>query len=94
MLTADVRYKIQSYISSHFESSEYIYYDAILDKFSEELVDSQIFDKDTLGSYLQHYDVYGWSYGTFYIAKSTSVSVNQDQDIIEFVRLQVELQAN
>lgn len=88
MLTADVRYKIQSYISSHFVSSEYIYYDAILDKFSEELVDSQIFDKDTLRSYLQHYDVYGWSYGTFYIAKSTSVSVNQDQDIIEFVRLQ------
>ena len=35
MLAADVRDKIQLYIVSHFESSDYIYYDAILDKFSK-----------------------------------------------------------
>ena len=63
MLAADVRDKIQLYIVSHFESSDYIYYDAILDKFSEDIVDSQIFDKETLKAYLQYYDVYGWSYG-------------------------------
>lgn len=88
MLAADVRDKIQLYIVSHFESSDYIYYDAILDKFSEDIVDSQIFDKETLKAYLQYYDVYGWSYGTFYISKTNSVSVNQDQDIIDFVRMQ------
>lgn len=88
MLAADVRDKIQQYIVSHFESSDYIYYDAILDKFSEDIVDSQIFDKETLKAYLQYYDVYGWSYGTFYISKTNSVSVNQDQDIIDFVRMQ------
>lgn len=32
--------------------------------------------------------MYGWSYGTFYISKTNSVSVNQDQDIIDFVRMQ------
>lgn len=69
MLAADVRDKIQLYIVSHFESSDYIYYDAILDKFSEDIVDSQIFDKETLKAYLHYYDVYGWSYGTFYISK-------------------------
>lgn len=88
MLAADVRDKIQLYIVSHFESSDYIYYDAILDKFSEDIVDSQIFDKETLKAYLQYYDVYGWSYGTFYISKTNSVSVNQDQDIIDFVLMQ------
>lgn len=88
MLAADVRDKIQLYIVSHFESSDYIYYDAILDKFSEDIVDSQIFDKETLKAYLQYYDVYGWSYETFYISKTNSVSVNQDQDIIDFVRMQ------
>lgn len=88
MLAADVRDKIQLYIVSHFESSDYIYYDAILDKFSEDIVDSQIFDKETLKAYLHYYDVYGWSYGTFYISKTNSVSVNQDQDIIDFVRMQ------
>lgn len=88
MLAADVRDKIQLYIVSHFESSDYIYYDAILDKFSEDIVDSQIFDKETLKAYLQYYDVYGWSYGTFYISKTNSVSVNQNQDIIDFVRMQ------
>ena len=88
MLAADVRDKMQLYIVSHFESSDYIYYDAILDKFSEDIVDSQIFDKETLKAYLQYYDVYGWSYGTFYISKTNSVSVNQDQDIIDFVRMQ------
>ena len=88
MLATDVRDKIQLYIVSHFESSDYIYYDAILDKFSEDIVDSQIFDKETLKAYLQYYDVYGWSYGTFYISKTNSVSVNQDQDIIDFVRMQ------
>lgn len=88
MLAADVRDKIQLYIVSHFESSDYIYYDAILDKFSEDIVDSQIFDKETLKAYLQYYDVCGWSYGTFYISKTNSVSVNQDQDIIDFVRMQ------
>ena len=88
MLAADIRDKIQLYIVSHFESSDYIYYDAILDKFSEDIVDSQIFDKETLKAYLQYYDVYGWSYGTFYISKTNSVSVNQDQDIIDFVRMQ------
>lgn len=88
MLAADVRDKIQLYIVSHFESSDYIYYDAILDKFSEYIVDSQIFDKETLKAYLQYYDMYGWSYGTFYISKTNSVSVNQDQDIIDFVRMQ------
>lgn len=88
MLAADVRDKIQLYIVSHFESSDYIYYDAILDKFSEDIVDSQIFDKETLKAYLQYYDVYGWSYGTFYISKTNSVLVNQDQDIIDFVRMQ------
>lgn len=88
MLAADVRDKIQLYIVSHFESSDYIYYDAILDKFSEDIIDSQIFDKETLKAYLQYYDVYGWSYGTFYISKTNSVSVNQDQDIIDFVRMQ------
>ncbi len=40
MLATDVRDKIQLYIVSHFESSDYIYYDAILDKFSEDIVDS------------------------------------------------------
>ena len=88
MLATDVRDKIQLYIVSHFESSDYIYYDAILDKFSEDIVDSQIFDKETLKAYLQYYDVYGWSYETFYISKTNSVSVNQDQDIIDFVRMQ------
>lgn len=88
MLAADVRDKIQLYIVSLFESSDYIYYDAILDKFSEDIVDSQIFDKETLKAYLHYYDVYGWSYGTFYISKTNSVSVNQDQDIIDFVRMQ------
>ena len=88
MLAADVRDKIQLYIVSHFESRDYIYYDAILDKFSEDIVDSQIFDKETLKAYLQYYDVYGWSYETFYISKTNSVSVNQDQDIIDFVRMQ------
>lgn len=88
MLAADVRDKIQLYIVSNFESSDYIYYDAILDKFSEDIVDSQIFDKETLKAYLHYYDVYGWSYGTFYISKTNSVSVNQDQDIIDFVRMQ------
>ena len=88
MLATDVRDKIQLYIVSHFESSDYIYYDAILDKFSEYIVDSQIFDKETLKAYLQYYDMYGWSYGTFYISKTNSVSVNQDQDIIDFVRMQ------
>lgn len=88
MLATDVRDKIQLYIVSHFESSDYIYYDAILDKFSEDIVDFQIFDKETLKAYLQYYDVYGWSYGTFYISKTNSVSVNQDQDIIDFVRMQ------
>lgn len=88
MLATDVRDKIQLYIVSHFESRDYIYYDAILDKFSEYIVDSQIFDKETLKAYLQYYDVYGWSYGTFYISKTNSVSVNQDQDIIDFVRMQ------
>ena len=33
MLATDVRDKIQLYIVSHFESSDYIYYDAILINF-------------------------------------------------------------
>lgn len=87
MLSNEIRDSIQLYILSHFESNDYIYYDAILDSFSDELVDSQIFDRDTLREYLKHYDIYGWNYRTLYITKSNQVEVDQDRDIIEFVRL-------
>ncbi len=87
MLSAETRERIQLYILSHFESNGYIYYDAILDSFSDDFVDSQIFDRDSLREYLKHYDIYGWNYKTLYITKNNLVEVNQDQDIIEFVRL-------
>lgn len=87
MLSVETRERIQLFILSHFESNGYIYYDAILDSFSDDLVDSQIFDRDSLRSYLKHYDIYGWIYKTLYITKNNLVEVNQDQDIIEFVRL-------
>lgn len=87
MLSAEIRDRIQLYILSHFETNDYIYYDAILNVFADEIVDSQIFDRDTLREYLKNFDIYGWDYRTFYITKNNLVEVNQEQDIIEFVKL-------
>ncbi len=86
MLSYDVRNSISDFIFETFDSGKtYLFYDFLFKKFHDELLESKIVNQMMLHSYLQHFYWERWFFTARYIATNGNVSVNIDNEVIDFV---------
>ncbi len=89
ILPSESREKLFAYIEAIFESGfDYVYYSSVIDNLSDLFLDSFISDRSDLCKYLEYYDRDGWHYDTFYVALSSSIKPNTEQDVFNFVKRQ------
>ncbi|MCD8297646.1 MAG: hypothetical protein LUC88_08740 [Prevotella sp.] len=86
MLSDDVRNSISGFIFETFNSGKtYLFYDFLFKKFLDELLESKIVNQMMLHSYLQHFYWEKWFFTARYIATNGNVSVNIDNEVVDFV---------
>lgn len=87
MLSDVLRREIVGYIQNSFLRGEQcVFFEIILNKFHQELLDSQVLNVDMLRGYLKHINSFGWFFHNDYISTQEQAKPDIERIVLEYIK--------